>query len=215
MGAGWGIIFELDSGAIERLRVTPVSRFALLMGTVLLFVVPALILIAVAIPFGYYPHAGGVAILLALLCLLTATVSAWSSALGLTLREIGSLAAVVTGLQLPLTLLSGILLPLSLAPAWLRRPRPRRPPLIHRRGGPAALHRHDRQLDGRQRVPRHRHPHLAHPHLGHAHLPESGRLSTAILVTYEGWSLLARCRWEKSPDGRDWETPLRTHLQRA
>jgi ABC-2 type transport system permease protein len=31
-------------------------------------------------------------------------VSAWSAALGIVLREIGSLAAVVTGLQLPLTL---------------------------------------------------------------------------------------------------------------
>ena len=32
----------------------------------------------------------------------------------------GRLAAVVTGLQLPLTLLSGVLLPMSLAPAWMR-----------------------------------------------------------------------------------------------
>jgi ABC-2 type transport system permease protein len=124
MGAGWVVIFELDAGVIERLRVTPASRFALLMGTVLrdivMLVVPALIVIAVAIPFGYRPHAGGVAVLLVLLSLLTAIVSAWSSALGLILRQIGSLAAVVTGLQLPLTLLSGVLLPISLAPAWMR-----------------------------------------------------------------------------------------------
>src|SRR5215475_15553439 len=33
---------------------------------------------------------------------------------GILLKQIGSLAAVVTGVQLPLTLLSGILLPLSL-----------------------------------------------------------------------------------------------------
>ena len=106
MGAGWVVIFELDAGVIERLRVTPASRFALLMGTVLrdivMLVVPALIVIAVAIPFGYRPDPGGVAVLLVLLSLLTAIVSAWSSALGLILRQIGSLAAVVTGLQLPL-----------------------------------------------------------------------------------------------------------------
>ena len=47
-------------------------------------------------------------------------MSAWSSALGILLHDIGSLAAVVTGLQLPLTLLSGVLLPLSLAPLWMR-----------------------------------------------------------------------------------------------
>ena len=55
-----------------------------------------------------------------LLALLTAACSATSSALGIKLKQIGSLAAVVTGVQLPLTLLSGILLPLSLGPAWLR-----------------------------------------------------------------------------------------------
>ena len=52
--------------------------------------------------------------------LLTASASAWSSALGITLKDIGSLAAVVTGLQLPITLLSGVLLPLSLAPVWMQ-----------------------------------------------------------------------------------------------
>lgn len=124
MGAGWGVITELDTGVIERLRVTPVSRFALLMGTalrdVIAYLIPAIIVVLVAIPFGYHPHLAGTIVLLALTCLLTATVSAWSSALGIILGQIGSLAAVVTGLQLPLTLLSGILLPLSLAPAWLR-----------------------------------------------------------------------------------------------
>jgi ABC-2 type transport system permease protein len=59
-------------------------------------------------------------LLFVLLALLTATCSATSSALGLHLRQIGSLAAVVTGAQLPLTLLAGILLPLSLGPTWLR-----------------------------------------------------------------------------------------------
>lgn len=124
MGAGWGVIAELQTGVVERLRVTPVSRFALVLGTVLrdvvAFLIPAVVVIGVAIPFGYHVHATGVVLLLALLSLLTAAVSAWSGALGITLREIGSLAAVVTGLQLPLTLLAGILLPLDLGPAWLR-----------------------------------------------------------------------------------------------
>lgn len=124
MGAGWIVISEVQTGVIERLRVTPVSRFALLMGTVLrdivTFLVPASLVIVIAIPLDYHPHLAGTVLLLALLCLVVATTSAWSAALGITLRDIGSLAAVVTGLQLPLTLLSGILLPLSLAPSWLR-----------------------------------------------------------------------------------------------
>jgi ABC-2 type transport system permease protein len=124
MGAGWIVIAELQTGVTERLRVTPVSRFGLLMGGVLrdvvTFIVPTFVVVAVAIPLGYHPHAAGTVLLMCLLVLVAATTSAWSAALGLTLRDIGSLAAVVTGLQLPLTLLSGILLPLSLAPAWLR-----------------------------------------------------------------------------------------------
>lgn len=124
MGAGWMVIWELDAGVIERLRVSPASRLALLLGTVLrdmlMFVVPGVLVIAIATGFGLHAHWGGLALLLVLLSLVAAACSATSSALGLVLRQIGSLAAVVTGVQLPLTLLSGILLPLSLGPAWLR-----------------------------------------------------------------------------------------------
>jgi len=55
-----------------------------------------------------------------LLFLLTAVVSAISTILGVILKQIGSLAAVVTGVQLPLTLLAGVLLPLSIGPQWLQ-----------------------------------------------------------------------------------------------
>jgi ABC-2 type transport system permease protein len=124
MGAGWVVIWEMDSGVIERLRVTPASRLALLLGTVMrdvvMFIVPALVVIAIAVGFGFTAHWGGLVLLLLLLAVLTAACSATSSALGMNLKQIGSLAAVVTGVQLPLTLLSGILLPLSLGPAWLR-----------------------------------------------------------------------------------------------
>jgi ABC-2 type transport system permease protein len=123
MGAGWVTIIELDTGVLERLTVSPASRFALLLGTVLRdvvwLIIPALIVILVAIPFGFHPNLAGTAILLALASLITAMTSAISSALGIKLRQIGSLAAVVTGMQLPLMLLSGILLPLSLAPSWM------------------------------------------------------------------------------------------------
>jgi ABC-2 type transport system permease protein len=109
---------------IDWLRVSPASRLALLLGTVLrdvgMFAVPAVFVIAIAVGFGFNPHWGGLALLLLLLAALTAACSATSSALGMNLKQIGSLAAVVTGMQLPLTLLSGILLPLSLGPAWLR-----------------------------------------------------------------------------------------------
>ncbi len=124
MGAGWMVIWEVDSGVTERLRVTPASRLALLLGTVLrdvlMFAFPALVVVLVAIPFGFHAPWSGLVLLLVLLSLLTASVSATSAALGIALKQIGSLAAVVTGAQLPLTLLAGILLPLSIGPTWLR-----------------------------------------------------------------------------------------------
>ncbi len=124
MGSGWIVIWELQSGVIERLRVTPASRFSLLMGSVLkdvvMFIVPALLVVLIAAPFGFHLHWAGLAVLFLLLALLTAVISAASGSLGLILKQIGSLAAVVTGLQLPLTLLAGVLLPLSLGPKWLQ-----------------------------------------------------------------------------------------------
>jgi ABC-2 type transport system permease protein len=85
-----------------------------------MFVVPGIVVIGIAIGFGFTAHWAGLALMFALLVLFTAACSATSSALGIQLKQIGSLAAVVTGVQLPLTLLAGILLPLSLGPAWLR-----------------------------------------------------------------------------------------------
>jgi ABC-2 type transport system permease protein len=123
-GAGWLVIAELQTGVLDRLLVTPVRRATLLAAQLLrdiaTFLVPAAVVIVAAVPLGYHPNAIGTLILLVLLSIVVATTSAWSTAVGLTLRDIGALAAVVTGLQLPLLLLSGILLPLSLAPTWLR-----------------------------------------------------------------------------------------------
>jgi len=122
-GIGWIVIHELKSGVVERFRVMPVRRFSLLMGNVLkdvvMFLLSSLPVIGAAALFGFRIHAGGLAVLLVLLCMLTALVSAACCGLGLLLNNIGTLAAVVTGLQLPVTLLAGVLLPISLGPVWL------------------------------------------------------------------------------------------------
>ena len=124
MGAGWIVVWELQSGVIERFRVSPASRFSLLMGTVLkdivMFIVPAVLVVFAAAFWGFHIHPAGLIVLFILLSMLTAIVSAGSSSLGLILKDIGSLAAVVTGLQLPLTLLAGVLLPVSIGPDWLQ-----------------------------------------------------------------------------------------------
>lgn len=123
-GAGYIMIGELQTGVIERLRVSPASRFSLLMGTILrdivTFLVPSAFVIFIAQLFGFKAHAGGLIIMLVLLSLLTAIVSAWSGSLGLILKQASSMAALIAGLELPLTLLSGVLLPISLGPKWLQ-----------------------------------------------------------------------------------------------
>jgi ABC-2 type transport system permease protein len=87
---------------------------------VVAFLLPAFIVIMVSSFAGFHIHADGLAVLLVLLCILTAVVSAASSSLGLVSKDIGTIAAVVTGLQLPITLLAGVLLPISLGPIWLQ-----------------------------------------------------------------------------------------------
>jgi ABC-2 type transport system permease protein len=124
MGAGWVVIGELDNGIIERFRVTPASSLAFAAGCAVadavIFFVPATLAVLVAWAFGFDLHLGGLVVALVLLVLLTAAISAASTALGLKLKMISSLAAVVTSVQLPLTLLAGVLLPISLGPIWLR-----------------------------------------------------------------------------------------------
>src|SRR5437764_9415846 len=63
-GVGFSLIAELRMGVIERLRVTPVSRVALLFGRALRdmvsIVVQSLILIVIALPFRLNIHPLGV-----------------------------------------------------------------------------------------------------------------------------------------------------------
>lgn len=121
---GWFLLTELQTGVIERLRVTPVSRFALLMGSVLrdvlAMIIPALIVLGIAIPFGLHPHWAGIALLMALLALVTAATATASYGLALVLRQVESLSGVTSSVMMPIMLLSGMFLPLSLAPGWMQ-----------------------------------------------------------------------------------------------
>src|SRR6202158_3654352 len=123
-GVVFGLIAELRSGVIERLRVTPVSRFALLLGRtlrdILIMVVQALILILMALPFGLSIHPLGIGLMLALLALLGLMMTPVSYALALWLGNEDSFAPLIFTSTLPLLLLSGVLLPMSFAPSWLR-----------------------------------------------------------------------------------------------
>lgn len=121
--AGFGIIQELREGVIDRQRVTPARRLSLILGrtmqNMLTIGVQAIVLIAVAIPFGLKPEWGGIAASIVLICILAIGISAASYAMGLILKDEDAFAPFIQGVSLPLLLLSGVLLPMSLAPAWL------------------------------------------------------------------------------------------------
>jgi ABC-2 type transport system permease protein len=122
--AGFGIIGRLRSGFIERMRVTPVSRLAMILGSLAvdmcLFLIQIALLVAVGLLLGFRPSAGGLALLALLLILAGMAMACFSYALALLIRDEGGLAASVNLFVLPLMLLSGILLPLTLAPDILQ-----------------------------------------------------------------------------------------------
>lgn len=86
---------------------------------VVLFVQSAL-LVLTATAFGLRAPMGGIVLGLALVALLGAAFSSASYAAALTLKSEDALAPLLNGLAVPVLLLSGILLPMSLAPGWLR-----------------------------------------------------------------------------------------------
>jgi ABC-2 type transport system permease protein len=117
MFVGFGLIAELRAGVIERSRVTPVSRLALMLGrslrdVVTLFFQAALITL-LAIPFGLKVQLVDLLLAFLLLGLVGLMLSAASNAIALKLRSEDALAPLMNGVAQPLLLLSGILLPLT------------------------------------------------------------------------------------------------------
>jgi ABC-2 type transport system permease protein len=123
-GVGFSLIAELRMGVIERLRVTPVSRVSLLLGRalrdILSIVIQSLILIVLALPFGLSINPIGVVVVLALIALIGLLTASIAYAAALWLRSEDSYAPLIFTSSLPILLLSGVLLPLGLAPQWLR-----------------------------------------------------------------------------------------------
>jgi ABC-2 type transport system permease protein len=121
---GFGLIAEWRMGVIERMRVTPVSRLALLMGRVLrdvlVLLTQSLLLVVAATAFGLRVPIFGLLIALWLILLLAISLSCLSYTVALWTKSEDSFAPLLNSVTVPLMLLSGILLPISLGPGWLR-----------------------------------------------------------------------------------------------
>ncbi len=124
MFVGFGIIAEIRFGTIERMRVSPASRLGLLMGRILrdtlVLLVQATLLTLIAVVFGLRMPVLGAIITIAIVGLLGVSLSSLSYAAGLWLKSEDALAPLLNMVSVPVLLLSGILLPMTLAPGWLR-----------------------------------------------------------------------------------------------
>jgi ABC-2 type transport system permease protein len=122
---GFGLIDDIRSGVIERFRVTPINRVALLLGRslcdVLILVTQSLFLLILARFFGLSAPLVGILLSLGLVILVGFSLSALSYSAAMILRNEDSLAPAINFFLLPVQLLAGVLLPLTLAPGWLQR----------------------------------------------------------------------------------------------
>ena len=122
--AGYGLLSALRAGVIDRCRVTPVSRTGLLLGRALMQValieVQAVVITIAALPFGLRVNVGDLLIaylLLAMVILLSVSIS---YDIALLVRNENSLGVLVNTVGQPVSLLAGVLIPLTLAPLWVQ-----------------------------------------------------------------------------------------------
>jgi len=121
---GFGTIFELQAGSSSAFAWTPTSRLALLLGPLVsgvawMFLFDA-VLVVVGAAFGFHVHIGGLLVLAVLLALFHVVDGVLLVADGAFDEEISGFAAVVNGLNLPVLLLAGVLLPVGIGPAWMK-----------------------------------------------------------------------------------------------
>jgi len=121
---GFNIIDDIRSGVIERFLVTPVSRSAILLGMILkdvtVFIVQCILITLIAIPMGLDVNPAGFILALPLYAMIAVTMASMSYSFGLIYKIEDNLAPTLNMITLPVSLLSGIILPMALAPTWLQ-----------------------------------------------------------------------------------------------
>ena len=121
---GFTIISDWRYGVIERLRVTPASRLAILAGRLLRDVVTltvqAVVLVLAGVAFGMRAPVGGVLIGFGFIAVVAVSLAAISYTVGLLTKSEDVLAPAINMVVVPLMLLSGIMLPMTMGPGWLQ-----------------------------------------------------------------------------------------------
>lgn len=121
---GFSLIADMRLGVIERFRVTPVSRLALLLGRslrdVTILAMQLVIIIVLTVLAGLQLTIVGMLLACILVLLVGLIVSSFSYSIALALKTEDGLAPTINFFLLPAQLLSGFMLPLSFAPIWLQ-----------------------------------------------------------------------------------------------
>lgn len=121
--AGYALLPEISSGVLERMRVTPVSRVALVVGRVLrdvaTLVIQCCVLLMLAAVLGFRASAAEIVLVLVFGALTGVSIATTSYALALKLKHEYAFGPMLGATVMPLMLLSGVLLPMDQAPRWL------------------------------------------------------------------------------------------------
>jgi ABC-2 type transport system permease protein len=122
---GANLLFEMQTGAHERLLVTPLARSAQLVGRSWKEMVPivaqSLVVVVVMLPFGFTFHPAGALLGLLVLAVFGVGIGSLSYALAIAVRKQDWMFwAVQQTLLFPLLILSGMLLPLETGPRWMQ-----------------------------------------------------------------------------------------------
>lgn len=121
---GFAIISDWRAGVIERYRVTPVSRLAILAGRVLrdvtALIIQSVVLILAGMAFGLRAPLPAVLLSFVFIILVAIGLASVSYAVALLLKSEDAFAPLINSLVVPLMLLSGVMLPMTLGPGWLQ-----------------------------------------------------------------------------------------------
>jgi ABC-2 type transport system permease protein len=122
--SGLTLLEALREGVIARFRVTPLSRVGLLLGRELMYVAligfQALAMTVIALVLGLRLPPANVLLALILLAMMVLIGVSISYVLALFVTNETALSQLMNGIAQPLSLLAGVLIPLSVAPLWVR-----------------------------------------------------------------------------------------------
>jgi ABC-2 type transport system permease protein len=122
--AGFALLAAMHQGVISRCRVTPVSRIGLLLGRELMYVLligfQAVIVTLAALALGLRVRPANLLFSLVLLSMMVLLGVSISYCLAMLVPNETTLPTITNSIAQPVALLAGVLIPLSVAPLWVR-----------------------------------------------------------------------------------------------